>query len=473
MKPTLYGEVADRVLSLIEAGTFRAGDKLPSIRSLSGQFEVSVNTVKEAYALLETQRFLEARPQSGYYVRRAVPPLPKPSGNLRTRPELDPREVSMCHIYSELTQDGLSHPGASLAIALPDAALLPVEKLSTAFQTAWKTLGRNVTDYAHSQGLPFLREQIAQEALQSGMVLSPEDILVTSGTSEALSLALLTLCRAGDTVAVESPTYFNFLSLLNQFGVRVIEVPTTPEEGIDLEILSWALDSYPVKAFFTISTFNNPLGYLLSDERKKALVDLCRTKGVPLVEDDIYGDLPFCGPRPRTCKSFDPDGSVLLVSGFSKTLAPGFRVGWCVPGRWLGPMDRLKSLTSVATATPTQWAVARFLEIGGYQRHLRSLRQRLADQTGIMAEAVARAFPDGTRVSRPVGGFLLWVELPDPVDTSELYSRAVAEGIVFTPGEIFSATGRFRNALRLNAGIWNEGTARAIERLGRLAGGYR
>jgi len=470
MKPTLYGEVADRVLSLIESGTFRAGDKLPSIRTLSDRLAVSVNTVKEAYGLLETQRFLEARPQSGYYVRRAVPPLPKPFPEAEARPSLDPRDVSMCRIYGEVTRDGLHHPGASLAIALPDASLLPSAKLNAAFHTAWKTMGRSMTDYAVSPGLPLLREQIAQEALHAGMALSPDDIVITSGTSEALTLSLLALCATGDTVAVETPTYFNFLSLLKELGYRVLEIPTTPEAGVNLEVLAWAFENHPVKAFVTIATFNNPLGTCLSDDKKRALVDLCRAHAVPLIEDDTYGDLPFSGPRPRTCKSFDPDGSVILVSGFSKTLASGYRVGWAVPGRWYERIDKLKSLTSVATATPTQWAVGRFLETGGYQRHLRGLRQRLADQTGIMAEAVARAFPDGTRVSRPAGGFVLWAELPGAADTTELYGRAAAEGIVFSPGEIFSASGRFTNALRLNAGIWNEGTARAIERLGFLAG---
>jgi len=471
MKPTLYGEVADRVLSLIELGTFRAGDKLPSIRTLSGRFAVSVNTVKEAYGLLETQRFLEARPQSGYYVRRSVPPLPKPSGEVGVRPVFDPREVGMCRVYGEVTRDGRKLSGASLAIALPDPDLLPAAKLNSAFQTAWKTLGRSMMDYALSPGLPILREQIAQEAVQGGTVLSPNEIIITSGTSEALTLTLLALCRAGDTIAVEAPTYFNFLSLIRELGIKVLEIPTTPDEGVNLEVLAWALETHAVKAFVTIANFNNPLGYRMTDEKKKALVELCRIKGVPLVEDDIYGDLPFVGPRPRTCQSFDTEGNVVLVSGFSKTLASGYRIGWTVPGRWYERIDKLKSLTSVATATPTQWAVGRFLETGGYQRHLRGLRQRLADQVGAMAETVAKTFPEGTRVSRPAGGFVLWVELPENQDTTLLYERALKEDIVFSPGEIFSASGKFRNALRLSAGVWNQGTAQAVARLGRLAGG--
>ena len=469
MRPTLYGDVADRVLSLIEAGTFREGDKLPSIRTLSGRFAVSVNTVKEAYGLLETQRFLEVRPQSGYYVRRGVPPLPRPAGEPGTRFVLDPREVGLCRIYGEVTKHGKNLESASLAIALPDPSLLPASKLNQAFNTAWKTLGRNMTGYAHSPGLALLREQIAQEALQAGMAFSPDEVLITSGTSEAFTLALLTLCRPGDTVAIETPTYFSFLSLLRELGIRVLEIPTGAEDGVNLDVLSWAFDTQAVKAFVTIANFNNPLGFRMTDEKKRAVVELCRSKGVPLLEDDVYGDLPFTGPRPRTCKSFDTDGNVLLISGFSKTLAPGYRVGWAAPGRWLERMDKLKTLTSLATATPAQWAVARFLETGGYQRHLRGLRQRLADQVGAMAETVARVFPEGTRVSRPAGGFVLWVELPGAADTTALYERALGEGIVFGPGEIFSASGKFRNALRLSAGSWTPGVASAVERLGELS----
>jgi len=469
MKPTLYGEVADRVLSLIESGTFRAGDKLPSIRALSGRMEVSVNTVKEAYGLLETQRFLEARPQSGYYVRRAVPPLPRPEPEVR--PKLDPREVGMCRVYGEVTRDGRNPAGASLAIALPAAELLPTAKLNEAFQTSWKTMGRNMTDYTHSPGLKLLREQIAQEAVHVGMVLSPDDVIITTGASEAVTLALLALVKPGQTIAVEAPTYFNFLNLLRELDIRVLEIPSSPEDGVSLEVLSWAFDTHDVKAFLTIANFNNPLGFRMTDEKKKALVELCRAKNVPLIEDDLYGDLPFCGPRPRTCKSFDTDGSVFLISGFSKTLAPGYRIGWTAPGRWFGQIDKLKSLTSVATATPTQWAVGRFLETGGYQRHLRTFRQRLADQVGAMAEVVAHSFPEGTRVSRPAGGFVLWIELPGGVDTTALYERAFSENIVFCPGEIFSASGKFRDALRLSAGIWNGEVRAAVERLGGLAGG--
>ncbi len=326
-----------------------------------------------------------------------------------------------------------------------------------------------MTDYIHSPGLTLLREQIAQEALQAGQVTSPDDIIITTGTSEAFTLALLALCRAGDTIAIETPTYFSFLSLLRELGIRVLEIPTSPDEGVNLDILAWALDTHAVKAFVTIANFNNPLGFRMTDEKKKALVELCRTKGVPLIEDDIYGDLPFVGPRPRTCQSFDTEGNVFLISGFSKTLASGYRVGWAVPGKWYAQIDKLKSLTSVASPTPTQWAVGRFLETGGYQRHLRLFRQRLADQVGAMAEVVARTFPEGTRVSRPAGSFILWVELPGAIDTSALYEKAVPEGIVFSPGEIFSASGKFRNALRLSAGSWNEDVARAVTRLGRLA----
>lgn len=461
-RPTLYATVADRILALIEGGTLKAGDKVPSIRTLSERFEVSVNTIKEAYFLLETQRFLEARPQSGYYVRRKVPPLPHQAGAVH----LDPREVTMCRIYGEiLTQ---RNNAASLAIALPDSALLPSEKLNRAFQTAWKELGTDSLSYAVSPGLLCLREEIARHSLEGGLEVSPDQIIITSGGSEAIYLAVMALCRPGDTLAVETPTYFNFLHLLLELGIKVVEIPCDPQAGVNLDALDQALAQHPVKAFLSIPSFNNPLGFCVSESRKRDLVDLLARRDVPLIEDDIYGELPFTGSRPLTCKALDKEGRNLLVSSFSKTLAPGYRVGWMIPGRLFDRIDKLKSLSTVGTATPNQLAIAHYLKTGGYDRHLRVFRRKLADQTGALAETVADCFPPETKVSRPAGGFVLWVELPKKYDTLELYDRALAEGIVFSPGAIFSASGRFTNCLRLNAGIWNPAIEKAVRRLGEL-----
>ena len=210
---TLYGEVADRVLVLIEQGTYKAGDKVPSIRSLSTSLGVSVNTVKEAYILLESQRFLEARPQSGYYVRRKVPPLPAAGKATPPLAKLNPMVSSICRIYGEITQNRADVGASSLAVAIPDPAFLPMAGLNRAFAAALKDGITNSGDYLFGPGYEALRTHVARHSIESGLTLSPDDIIITAGASEAISLSILALCKPGETVVVETPTYFNFLSL--------------------------------------------------------------------------------------------------------------------------------------------------------------------------------------------------------------------------------------------------------------------
>lgn len=462
MSSLLYRQVAHQLVQSIETGSLKAGDRIPSLRDLSQRLDVSLNTVKEAYAHLENLRYIEARPQSGYFVKRTVPPLPAAPG----LPRLDPQAVTMCRIYHEL--QSRHSQAASLAIALPDSALLPAEKLNKAFRHAWQDLGEDALGYVVSPGLRALREQIARHSVESGLSVGADEIIITSGGSEAIYLAIQALCRPGDTLAVESPTYFNFLHLLLELGIQVVEIASDPREGLDLGDLDKALSRHQVKAFLSIPSFNNPLGFCMSDGKKKQLVELLARHQVPLIEDDIYGELPFSGPRPVTCKSFDQNDMNILVSSFSKTLAPGYRVGWIIPGRWYSRVDRLKALSTVGTATPTQMALASYLASGGYHRHLRSFRQTLAAQCAAMSAVVAESFPAGTGLSRPEGGFVLWVELPGAFDTLKLYDKAVAAGTVFSPGAIFSASGGFGNCLRLNAGTWNSEVEAAVRRLGGL-----
>jgi DNA-binding transcriptional MocR family regulator len=465
---TLYAEVADKVLGMIEKGALKEGDRVPSIRSLSGQLAVSVNTVKEAYLLLEAQRFLEARPQSGFYVRRKAPPLPTENASERAYLGMDPKEVSLCRIYGEISRTEKGS-GACLSVAIPDPSLMPVKALERSFREALADENHDAINYAFSPGHEGLRREIARQSIEAGINASPEEVIITSGASEALTLTIMALCGRGDTVAVESPTYFNFLQLLESLGVKALEIPSNPTDGMNLEVLSWALDKYPVKAVICIPNFNNPLGGVMPDARKSELVGLLESRGIPLVEDDVYGELAYAAQRPRAAKSWDLSGNVILVSSFSKTLACGFRVGWALPGKYYRQLDKMKSLSSVGSATPTQMAISAYLAAGGYPRHLRRLRQALAEQAGLMAEEVALAFPEGTRVSRPKGGFVLWVELPEGFDSFELYKRVLPEGIAFSPGAVFSNSGKYSNCLRLNAGQWNGQVLRAVRRIGGLA----
>ena len=466
----LYEQVANRICYLIEQGTLRPGEKVPSIRSLSKQLQVSINTVKEAYSQLEDRQFIEARPQSGYYVRAQQ--LNLPSEPVVDRPALDrPAAVTINNVYGLVMRDLLDPNLLQLGIANPNAELLPTTKLNRMLARAVRLHPLQAVSYELPPGNLRLRQQIAQRTLESGCALSPDEIVITSGCVEAVSLALRALCKPGDTVAIETPFYFNFIQLIAELGLKALEIPASPRGGISLEALDYALTSNQgeVKACLVIPNFNNPLGSLMADEDKQKLVGLLAKHQVPLIEDDIYGDLPLSGKRPSVAKSFDTAGNVLLCSSFSKTLAPGYRVGWIAAGRYQERIEHGKMISGVATASPTQLAIGEFLATGGYEHHLRTLCRHYSRIVPMMAAAISRHFPERTRVSRPQGGFLLWVEMPHQVDALKLYEAARTCGISIAPGHLFSLEGKFSNCIRLNAACWNSCIEAAIVTLGRLA----
>ncbi|HTP30511.1 MAG TPA: PLP-dependent aminotransferase family protein, partial [Anaeromyxobacteraceae bacterium] len=366
----------------------------------------------------------------------------------------------------------LSDPSlVPLGTGAPNPQHLPVAKLNRMLAAQARRHPAESVSYSGTTGLSRLRTQIARRSLDAGCPLSADDVVVTSGCVEAVTLALQTTCRAGDTVAVAAPAYYNFLNFAQWMGLKVLEIPARPEEGMSLDVLGYAIRQNPIRACIVIANFDNPLGSLMPDERKRDLVRLLAKHEIPLVEDDVYGDLAFGPARPPAAKAFDENGLVLLCSSFSKTLAPGYRVGWIAPGRFQEKVERLKPLLNVATASPTQLAVAEFLTNGGYDHHLRAVRRVYARQVDEMRDAVLRHFPCGTSVSRPRGGFLLWADMPAEVDAFRLYDEARQRGIGVAPGTLFSAGNGFRNCVRLNASFWSASIARAVEELGAIARG--
>jgi DNA-binding transcriptional MocR family regulator len=468
-KLPLYEELAGKLAFLIEKGTYRPGEKVPSIRAMSRQMQVSVNTVKEAYVLLENRRLVEARPQSGYYVRGRLPEeLPPPA---ISPGEVAPVSVNIGAVAAQVMRDAATPNLTYFGCAMPNPEQLPIDKLIRMLASETRRFRHQSVSYAMPPGIPRLRQQVARRLVISGCALRPEEIVITEGCSEAVFLALRTVCRPGDTIAVESPVYYNFLQIIQELGLRTLEVPSSPVDGMSLEVLRYALDHNRVSAVLTVSNFNNPLGFVMPDARKRELVELLATRDIPLIEDDIYGDLAFDSTRPSVAKQWDRKGLVLLCSSFSKTIAPGYRIGWIAPGRFQEQIERLKMMTTIASPAPTQMAVAEFLANGGYDHHLRAIRKVYAGKVAQMADAVGRHFPAGTRMSRPRGGFSLWVEMPEGVDAMRLYHQALAAGISVAPGGLFSATGKFGNCVRLNAAFWAEREERAVATLGRLASG--
>lgn len=463
----LYDQLASYIVTLIERGTLRPGDRIPSVRRLSRQQGVSTATVLHAYVHLENRGIIEARPQSGHYVRslrRSILPEPR-----APRPSSTATRVSVGSLVAKVygaTRDPLIVP---FGAAYPSPEVLPTEKLNRTMSAIARTAGGMGVTYDAPPGYLPLRRQIARRAMESACSLSAEDIITTFGAMEALTLCVRAVAQTGDTVAVESPAYYGLLQLIESLGIKAIEIPAQPRLGMDLDALEETLSRQRIKACLAIPNFNNPLGSAMSDASKERLVAMLARREIPLIEDDIYGELHFGDARPRPAKAFDREGLVMLCSSFSKTLAPGYRVGWTAPGRFRERVEQLKFAQTVATATLPQMAIADFIENGGYDHHLRQLRRRFASQVQRMSEAIAEHFPPGTRVSRPEGGFVLWVEMPG-ASALDLHERALSAGISVAPGPIFSAKARFSNCIRVSCGYpWSELHDHAIRTLGRLA----
>lgn len=464
----LYSQVEQTIVERIRRGALLPGQRLPSLRALSQRMGLSLATVSQAYAELERKGMVEARPRSGYFVRRSLrEPQPPVCTPVLASP---PREVTRAALIRSVL-DALGRTELlPLSAALPQPDLLPTRALSRCLAEVMRTSAGRALDYEPVTGYPELLRQIAMLDMDNAPA-SPGGLVITNGAMEALHIALRCVTRPGDNVIIQAPTYFCFLQLLENLQLRAIEIPSCPERGIDPASLDQALRSFSVAACVFTPNFNNPDGSLTPDEAKAEIVAMLADRSIPLIEDEIYGDLHFGPSRPHSCAWFDRQGLVLTCSSFSKTLAPGFRVGWLRPGRFHEQALAVKITTNVCTASPMQIAIAEYLRSGAYTRHLRRLRQRLAEQAATMRLAIGRHFPAGTRVTSPRGGMQLWIELPGGADGIEYFRRARAENIGVCPGSIFSTCDGFKNFVRVCCGnIWSEEMERGLKTLGRLAG---
>jgi DNA-binding transcriptional MocR family regulator len=463
----LYEELAEELTNLIATGALHPGDRLPSVRALSDQRRVSVSTVLQAYFLLESRGFVETRPQSGHYVRPTRLALVREPRPPRARTQAT--RVSVADLVGRVYGASRNPDVVLLGAGHMSPALLPTERLNRGLAAVARAAGGAGVAYDPPPGLPALRRQVARRAAECGVALGANEIVTTVGTMEALNLCLRAVAHAGDAIVVESPAYYGALQLIESLGMRALEVPSNPGTGVDLALLDAALRRHRVKACLLVPNFSNPLGSLMPDEAKRTLVRMLARREIPLIEDDIYGDLHHGGARPRPARAFDRHGNVMLCGSFSKTLAPGYRIGYVAPGRFRDAVERLKFAHTLATPTLPQMAIADFLENGGYERHLRRLRRSLAEQVARVSEAIATHFPAGTRISRPQGGFLLWVEMPHGKSALELHDRALARGVSVAPGPIFSAKQRFTSCVRISCGFpWSPAIERGVRTLGEI-----
>jgi DNA-binding transcriptional MocR family regulator len=463
----LYQRIAQQLAEDIRLGVYRPGERVPSVRKLSSQLSVSHATVLQAYANLEDQGLIRARPQSGFYVHQGLA-LNAATPSLATveAPALVTRSSIISQVLSESRRAGV----LSLGAAVPHASYLPVRGLQQQIAKVTRFQAAQAFDYIFSPGYEPLRRQVAIRMRDAGVVSAPEDIVITHGCTDAVHMALRVMTQPGDLIAVESPTYHGFLQVADLLGLQVIEIPSDANSGISLEALQLALSQWPIKALVLTARSSNPMGGTLPTARQQELLQLAARHDLQIVEDDIYGELMFEQGVTHALKALDSQGRVVYCSSFSKTIAPGVRIGWILAGKYQVAIQRLQTFSSYSACSVTQMAVAAYLENGGYDRHLRYIRQEYRKNLTAFQLAVQQYFPAGTQMTRPKGGFTLWLSLPAAVDCKELHVRALQQGISIVPGQIFSNTEQFNHCLRLCCGMpWSRDVERAIITLGVLA----
>ncbi len=463
----LYMQVSDGIEKMIEEEVLRIGDKLPSVRVLSEEYGISMGTAFQAYYHLEGRGLIEARPKSGYYVRfnhHRFPQLPNVQQPGTFSHEVSVKEM-IASIYIDIAAPGVTN----FALAVPDASLLPAAKINKSVVYALRNSKDHCIGYEHTQGNPELRKQVAKLAFNWGGKIKPDDVIITSGCLEAISICLKAVTRYGDTVAVECPTYFGIYQAIESLGLKVVEIPADPVTGLDLDQLQKAIKKFSIKACVFVPNFNNPLGSCMPEENKKKLVDIITRSNIPLIEDDIYGELYFGKTRPRPCKYYDTKGLVMHCCSLSKSLSPGYRIGWVLPGKFFDEVRQLKRIQNISSPTLTQAAMAHYLVHGRYEYHLKNLRRALHTQCLRYMQAIIKYFPEDTKVSRPHGGFILWLELNKKVDSFKLRAEAMKQGISIVPGKIFSSGNTYANCIRICFGKpWNDDMDYGLMMLGKM-----
>ena len=462
-----YDQIANQLEDSILNNILKVGEKLPSVRLLSKQQQVSPSTIFKAYYQLEAKGLIEARPKSGYYVRFRHAERSAPVSPTTTQPNA--KSIDTSEIIKELEELRNSENILKLASSVPSSKLLPMAKLNKSAAEALRLEKNLILRYTHPQGHPELRRLIAQQLLNWGGNFRSEDLVITAGCMEALNISLMITTQRGDVIAIDQLTYFSIHQAVEVLGLKAVSIPVTPK-GLDLDFLKKAIAKYPIKAGLFVTNFHNPTGVCLPDLQKKELVELMTAKQIPLIEDDIYGELYFGKNRPSTCKFYDTEGWVLYCSSLSKTIAPGYRIGYCQPGRFLEKFAHQKRILSLSTSSLPQLALLNFLKKGRYDFHLRKLRTALHTQALRYSQCVLQYFPKNIYFSVPEGGFNLWIEFPKDFDGYQLFKAAKDQHIGIAPGQIFSVEPEFKHCIRLSfAEPFSEEVELGIKRLGVLA----
>ncbi len=465
----VYRRIADSIRDRIAGGDLGAGVRLPPIRSLADELGVNRDTVALAYETLADEGLVESVVGRGTFVRGVAGPEPA-APRIAIAGGID----RLLEIENARPRFGAASDLVPFHSLVPDPAFYPVDDFRKAFNRAVAEGGERLFLYGEPQGHPRLREALATRFRAAGIEADARDLVLCHGASQGISLALRLFTEPGDAVAVESPTYHNVLATMAGQGVSPVEVPMT-DDGPDLAVLEQVLARPEVKAFYTIPTFHNPMGTTSSVAARRALLEVAARCGKPVIEDAFEMDLRCSGRNVASLAALDERGLVVHLFSLSKSLFPGARVGSVLArGRALDGLVALKHATDLSDSAPLQAAMAEFLESGAYDRHLGRIRRELRKRHAALAEALAEHMPEGTRVTRPEGGYQVWVELPFELDTRELLADATRAGVVFAPGSQFNADGRASSCLRIVIAQTNEEQIRAgVEALGEVVRAHR
>ena len=455
-----------KILHLINSGSLLPGDKLPSVRKMADSCQCKLSKVFKAYYQLEAEGVITSRAKSGFFV--TTPPLVTEEPFEHSN-GFELTKVENKAIITQFFESTRYAKIAALGAAAPTPDFLPYKKLAKILAASNQKAPIDSLTYDFAPGCEHLRRQLSLASLDWGCHLSPQSFITTHGAMEAFNLALKSVAEPGDIIAIESPTYFGVLQSIQNLGLTALEIPTNPVTGLNIDSLEQAFEQHPITACLLIPSFSNPSGACMPQENRQRLYELLQERQVPLIENDVYGDLYFGSTRPKTIKSLDTEGLVLLCSSFTKSLAPGYRVGFITPGRYWKEVMHHRLYSSVATGMPNQLAVAQFMAQGHYKKHLVQYRQSLREQKERLRTLILEYFPGPLVVSDPAGGILLWVELPETFDSVRLHQEAAQQGILVAPGPVFSASKRYKNYLRFNfATLITPEIEQTLKVLGRL-----
>jgi len=461
-----YQQLAQQMTEQIAHGVWQPGDKLPSLREQVVNSGMSFMTVSHAYQLLESQGRIVARPQSGYYVAPRMVATRQTAAPAQVMPD---NAVDINTYIFEVLQASRNAAVLPFASAFPDPKLFPLPQLNRSLAQVSKTATAMSVIENLPPGNDELRHAIARRYALQGMTISPDEIVITAGALEALNLSLQAVTEPGDWVIVENPCFYGALQALERLRLKALSVATDVKEGIDLDALVQALQTYPVKACWLMTNSQNPLGFTLTPEKKARLIDILSEHNVTLIEDDVYSELYFGREKPLPAKAWDKTDMTLHCSSFSKCLVPGFRIGWVAAGKHARRIQHLQLMSTLSTSSPMQLALVDYLATKRYDAHLRRLRRQLAERKQLAWQSLMRSLPPEVQIHHNDSGYFLWLELPAGIDAGQLSASALEHHISIAPGKMFSTTDNWASFFRFNtAWGWGEREDKAVETLGHL-----